>query len=375
MKTLTLAVAFLLAHTCLAADGQPSQFLPGHLAVLRAGDGALDLRLKQAPVFIDQFDATMFNNAPSFTVKVPTNGPGTLFFNGHAATEGTLSRSADHKLLSFAGYSGVNLLQTNGTPSLLDIERAFCTVDAAGTCHTAIYKVHSGVEKMNPRGVVTDGTNNFWGCGNANGTVYYNTTGSAEPVEFKVIPSSRAVRIINNILYAAINGADGNACDQPAGIFSFEDEDGHPTPLPRAADVSLKSVVKLQAPYTRNAGFDINPAGTVAYVADTSAGVQKYVKSGDSWKFAYSFSIPQVISAGENHAAGCFGLVADFSGAAPIIFATTTEGYNGSVNSNRVVRIVDTNATAAVTTLAQAGSVKIAFRGIDFTPVVPPVKP
>jgi hypothetical protein len=373
MKILSLVVACLMVS--LAVNGQTSQFLPGHLAVLRAGDGVLDLRLKQSPAFIDQFDASTFSAAPSFTVKIPTNGPGTLFFNGHAATEGTLSRSADHKLLSFGGYSGVNLLQTNGTPSLLDIKRAFCTVDAAGTCHTAIYKAHSDVEKMNPRGVVTDGTNNFWGCGNANGTIYYNAASTAEPVEFKVIPSSRAVIVVNNVLYAAINGADGKASDMPAGIFSFEGEDGHPAPLPRSANVSIKPLVKLQEPYTKNVGFDVNPAGTIAYVADTSAGVQKYVKSGDSWKFAYNFSIPQVITASDNHAAGCFGLVADFSGANPVIFATTTEGYNGCVNSNRMVRIVDTGATATVTTLAQAGSVNIAFRGLDFTPEGQPVKP
>jgi hypothetical protein len=30
--------------------------------------------------------------------------------------------------------------------------------------------------------------------------------------------------------------------------------------------------------------------------------------------------------------------------------------------------MVDTNATTTVTTLAQAGSVNIAYRGIDFTP-------
>ena len=58
----------------------------------------------------------------------------------------------------------------------------------------------------------------------------------------------------------------------------------------------------------------------------------------------------------------------DFSGPAPVIYATTTEGYGGSVNSNRVVRIVDTNATAVVTTVAQCTSTNIAFRGIDFTP-------
>jgi hypothetical protein len=58
----------------------------------------------------------------------------------------------------------------------------------------------------------------------------------------------------------------------------------------------------------------------------------------------------------------------DFSGAAPVIYATTTEGYGGTVNSNRVVRIVDTNVTAVVTTVAQATGDNIAFRGVDFTP-------
>jgi hypothetical protein len=110
-------------------------------------------------------------------------------------------------------------------------------------------------------------------------------------------------------------------------------------------------------------------------MADTAAGIQKYVKSGGSWKFAYNFAIPQNIIATGKSGAGCFGLVVDFSGAAPIIYATTTEGYGGSVNSNRVVRIMDTNATATVTTVAQASSAKIAYRGIEFTPELPPSKP
>src|SRR5208282_5577904 len=161
MNKIILAVASVAGLAGLAAAEQPERFLPGHLAVLRAGDGVVGLKLKQAPIFIDQFDPGGFNSAPSYTVKIPTNGPDTLFFNGHAATEGALARSADRKLLSFAGYSGVNLLQSNGTPSLLDIQRAFCTVDAAGKVHTTCYRTHSRVEKMNPRGVVTDGSNNF----------------------------------------------------------------------------------------------------------------------------------------------------------------------------------------------------------------------
>lgn len=88
-------------------------------------------------------------------------------------------------------------------------------------------------------------------------------------------------------------------------------------------------------------------------------------------EFAYNFSIPQNIPAAANHETGCFALTADFSGAAPIIYATTTEGCNGCVNSNRVVQIVDTGASAGVTTIAQARSATIAFRGIAFTPENP----
>ncbi len=366
VSTLVLAIAALVGSASAAG------FAPGHLAVLRAGDGAVDLHLKQAPVFIDQFDAGDFSPAPSYTVSIPTNGPDTLFFNGHAATEGMLARSGDHRLLTFAGYGGVNLLQTNGTPSLMDIERAFCTIDASGSVLTTIYRSHGGGDqKMNPRGVVTDGAHNFWGCGNSLGTVFYHPDVTAEPVVFSAIASTRAIRIVNNVVYTALNGPDGTASDLPAGIFSFADAAGNPAPLPRPADSTLNSVVKAQAPYVKNAGFDINPAGTIAYLADTAAGIQKYVKTdgtNGTWKFAYNFAIPQNIPADQNHLAGCFGLVADFSGPAPVIYATTTEGWGGSVNSNRVVRIVDTNASAAVTTIAQAGSTNIVYRGIDFTP-------
>jgi hypothetical protein len=241
-------------------------------------------------------------------------------------------------------------------------------VDAAGKVHTMVYRKTSGVEKMNPRGVVTDGTNNFWGCGNALGTLYYQAGGSGDPVAFANVPNSRAVNIIGNSLYVTLNGPDGTASDLPAGIFSFTDANGQAAPLPRGADAKLKVAVAAKDPYTKIAGFDMNADGTIAYTADTAAGIQKYVKAAGAWKFAYSFSIPQTIPADENRGTGCFGVAVDFSGAAPIIYATTTEGYEGSVNSNRVVKIVDTNATASVTTLVQSTSTKIAYRGITFTP-------
>src|SRR5579872_3014896 len=98
---LTAVVSGALAF---AANAQHQKFLPNHLAVLRAGDGVINLHLKQAPIFIDQFDPAGMNDAPSFTVTIPTKGSNALFFNGHAATEGNLTLSADRTLLAFAGY-------------------------------------------------------------------------------------------------------------------------------------------------------------------------------------------------------------------------------------------------------------------------------
>jgi hypothetical protein len=362
------ALTWILGLLSVAVRAQSGHFLTGQLAVLRAGDGLVDQHLKQTPIFIDQFDPGRLNTQPSFTVPIPTNGANSFFFNGHASTEGGLTRSADGRLLVFAGYGGVNLLEKPGTPSLLDIARGFCTVAADGALQRFLYQPNDSAEKMNPRGAATDGGNNFWGCGNAGATVFLNPKAGGSAMEFGAVRNTRAVRIINHVLYATLNGADATAIDKEPGIYQFVDKSGTVLPLPRQADATIRLMVPANPAYTKIAGFDLNPEGTIAYMADTAAGIQKYVKSGGAWKLAYNFSIPSNIPAVTNHQAGCFGLAVDFSQAAPVVYATTTEGYGGSVNSNRVVRIVDTNATALVTTVAQATSANIGFRGIDFTP-------
>lgn len=362
-----LAAAMAMAPVAQAQTSAPAGFLPKHLAVLRAGDGAIKLHLKQSPAFIDEFAEGNFNDGPIMSVAIPTNGPDTLFFNGHAATEGMLSRSADGKLLTFAGYGGINLLQKSGTPSLLDIGRGLCTVDASGKTHTVIFENYTGAEKMNPRGAVTDDADHFWTCGNASATAYYNA-GSKKFVPFNGVPNSRQVKIINGALYTTLNGEDGIFANLSPGIFSFADDDGAPAPLPKEHDTTVTLQVPVQKPYVKIAGFDLSPDGNTAYTADVDQGIQKYVKADGAWKLAYHFAIPQNIPAAANNENGCFAMTVDFSGANPVIYATTTEGYGGSVNSNRVVQIVDTGASSAVTTLAQSPSANIAYRGIAFTP-------
>jgi hypothetical protein len=361
-------MALTVALPLLAAWTVQAQFVPGRLAVLRAGDGVMDLHLKQSPIFIDQFDPKAENATPSFTVAIPTNGPNLFFFNGHAATEGNLNRSTDHRLLTFAGYGGGSLLQSNGTPALLNIPRGICTVDASGNIHPYFYKGGFKAEKYNPRGAATDGTNNFWACGNAYGTLFFNPDSAMEPVRFKSFPNSRALRIINNVLYVGMNLSDARTLDEPAGIYKFETASGAPDALPRKDDTVAHLVLPIPEHYAKTVSFDMNQQETIAYMADVAIGIQKYVKTNDVWKFSGNFSIPQNIPDKLNNSKGCFGLVVDFSGPAPILYATTTEGYDGSVNSNRLVRIVDAGPNSPVTTIAQAGNTNIAFRGIDFTP-------
>jgi len=364
----TAVMLFAAAASLGTVRAQTTHFQPGQLAVLRAGDGVIKQYLKQAPIFIDQYDPKVFSASPSFTVSVPTNGAHAFFFNSHAATEGVLSRSADNRFLVFAGYGGVNLLQQPGVPSLLDIQRGFCTVDEAGAVQTVLYQVAQENEKINPRGGVSDGGKRFWGCGNAGATFYFDSATSDRPVEFRSAQNTRSMKIINHVLYATLNGSDATAIDNFPGIYQFATGVGSPAPLPQDSEVTLDLVVPASSASAKIAGFDMNSQQTIAYMADTVSGIQKYVKSGSAWKLSYNIAIPQNIPEKENHATGCFGLVVDFNGSLPILYATTTEGYHGTVNSNRVVRMVDTGANPAVTTLAQSRSAEIAFRGIEFTP-------
>ena len=64
---------------------------------------------------------------------------------------------------------------------------------------------------------------------------------------------------------------------------------------------------------------------------------------------------------------GARGIAVDFSGASPIVYATTGEG---SLAANRLISIVDTGSGSAVTVLATSATGTI-LRGLEFAPVVP----
>jgi hypothetical protein len=69
-----------------------------------------------------------------------------------------------------------------------------------------------------------------------------------------------------------LDGPDATFLNTQPGIFSFEDA-GTPAPLPQSKNATIKLEVPAQKPYTKIAGFGMNPEGTIAYTADVDSGI------------------------------------------------------------------------------------------------------
>jgi len=390
--------AFVMFGLILAmeASAQTPMFTPGSLAVLRVGTGngpqgstsPFDLSSKQNPAFIDEFNVNGTNSAPVYTMPIPTNGNNSLWFNGNQGTEGNMARSADRSVLTWAGYSGtICSISPGSAPSSLNYPRGICVVTAF--TNSLIYSGQgwygSVAGKTNPRGTVSDGTNEFYGCGTAYGTLQFDAP-SGNIYQFQSsVSSTRSVKIFNNTLYTTINGADGAGIQgYPAGIYDFVDDNDEPVPLPPPGQtVFANLVIPTFGNFTSIEGFDINPQGNVAYIADNIWGIQKYVKTGGAWRFACNYSVASFNGNDtKDGLGGVLDLTVDYSGAYPVIYATTAEsvGYSlGNFNENRLVKIIDTNTSLSgltitnVMTLAQAWNTNVGFHSVSFVPDLRPI--
>jgi hypothetical protein len=424
----------LLAMLKASASAQAPLFTPGQLAVLQLGDGGTGrnrpsnggsvaipytnyfasdiIGSRQTGLFIDQFDPNGINQtSPTVQVAVPTNGADGLFINGNAGTEGGMTLAGDSSVIAVTGYAGDILSITTGqqtAPSNLSYDRGIGTIDAFGN-YTRIYRGGSwyGVAtgKTNPRGVATDGAGNFWGCGNGYGSLFFNASSAPDPIQFQNIALTSCAKVINKTLYSTVKTSEAVNL-YPAGVYSFVDFFNNPVPYPNAASF-LHLEIPANSAHNNIIGFDINPRGDTAYIAEATAtgnagGISKYVKSGLSWSLAYHLNIPgynglttgiMTNPASTDIKVGCFSVTVDWAGTNPVVYATTADtGFTGSpYYGNRVIRINDTNTTISganivvttnmniLTTVAKppgTGSAQftnIVFKSITFTPDLRPV--
>jgi hypothetical protein len=335
MKRVFISLMTIVVLVALAQ----AQFFPGNLAVFRAGDGTQTLANTGNSIFVDQFTP---GGSRVNSLAIPASGVSALIVSGSATSEGALALSADGRYLTFAGYNtgfpyGSSLPDTQSS----DVARGVGCLDANGN-YTLAATTSTFFNKSNVRAAVSDGAGNYWAAGANSGTVYMGNNAAAGAVQ-TAVANTRVLNIINGNLYFSTGSGT-------YGIYEF---DG--TPSGGATASLVIATGASSSPY----GFAIN--GTVAYIADdgsSAPGIRRYDYNGATWTLSYTL--------GTGGSSGARGLAVDFSGADPVIYATT-----GESSANRLIAITDTGATSTFVTLDTAAA-KTVFRGVAFTPASEP---
>jgi hypothetical protein len=331
----------LVSKNIYAGNSSSSQFAAGNLAVLRIGDGVETLGSSGDSIFIDQFTT---NGTLAGSLAIPDNDTNALLVSGSATSEGALTRSADGRLLVIGGY---NIPLTNAAALTLSLAntnsitapRALGVLDVSG--NFALVAVTTNQYSLNNmRSGATDGRGNYWGAG-ANSGTYYFGGGATNTVQTNSANTIVLQALGGNLYFTTQKNTNG--------IWKIS---GTPT-VPATASVLLNAGSKASS-----YAFAFSPGFTNVYLADDTTkgvgGIQRWDFNGTAWAMTYAFnSLTNV---------GARGVTVDFSGAHPVIYATTAES-----STNRLVAITDTGAASPATTLATAGVNQI-FRGVAFAP-------
>ena len=228
------------------------------------------------------------------------------------------------------------------------------------------------------------------------GTLFYNSGNSSLQEVQQFIQAAGEAHIVNGTLYIATKSATGVA----SGLYNFVDFNNNVVPLPWDPNVAnpyfnfafTNLYLNWGNTFQNVLNFDMDPGQTVAYGADQTYGVVKFVNTGGVWVQApYYFSTTNIDTRAQATGnQGCFGICVDFSGSNPIIYATTMEnggstnypggfGVNtaaGHQNNNRIIKIVDTGVAPGTNmvaqTLAVATTTNEFFGGITFSPNLAP---
>jgi hypothetical protein len=335
----------------LVAVSLPAQFYSGNLALVRLGADGQALANTGNSVFIEQYTpAGSFVNA----VTIPDAGLSALLMSGTATSEGALNLTANRQALVLAGYNVTRPYSSSlAAATAANVPRAIGGVGWQGDYYGLAATTTTFYSNANIRSATADGQGNYWAAGqNVTGTsplpggVSY--LGNNQPAATVLDGNLRVTAMLGNTLYYSTGSGTAR------GVYSFS---GAPS------GAATAFVVINAGGSASTYDFAFNPAGTIAYLADdrtsTLGGIQRWVNNGGTWELAYT------LGTGVSNI-GARGLAVDWSGAEPIVYATTAES-----SANRLVSILDTGAAATATTLVTATTGTI-FRGLDWAPVPEP---
>lgn len=344
MKIKLLSTAALAGAWLFSAQAQT--FTAGDLVVLQDGTGSAALTSAGTVLNLDEFGTTA--DDPVTSLAIPSTGASALVNSGTASSEGGLTLSADDQYIVVSGYNAAAGTASIASSSSATVPRGVATVDANGN-YNLVATSTSAFSGNNIRTSTSDGNGNFWSAG-ANTGIVYMGTGTQAAVSATSVNNRIVQDFGGNLFFSTGSGST-------RGIYEIS---GTPTSgTITATSIINTSTLGSSSPYD----FAFNSSMTVAYIADSDAytsatglgGIEKWVYNGTSWAFEYS--LPTV-------GAGADGIAVNFSGADPVIYATSADGTS-------LFDVVDSGSGSTANLLDTAGTDE-AFRGLVFAPTEVP---
>lgn len=346
INSVTSAPAILIVSTNL-------QLYETNLVVVRVGDVAQTLTVNGNSIFLDQFDTD--GNYVN-TVNIPDDGSTGMVtigwdningVNSGSTTGTSLTRSLDGRFMVVAGYNtNLNFGAPLTTSDAADVPRGIGLINSHAQYMLPVASTDSVFDRTYWRAAVTDGTNNFWGVGGVAGTYYFGFDEPPVLIQNTFI-NSRSMGLFNGDIYCS-------TAANPTGLLKI---DGMPT-------TAVTPTVLFNA---SSGTYDmaVSPDGNLIYLADQRSlaatppgGIRRYDFDGANWNLTYT------LMTGFGNLGPRY-LAVDFSGANPVIYATSNDQ---TFDNNRIVKVEDTGAGSPGTTIAFAG-LNQTFRGIHFGPV------
>jgi hypothetical protein len=342
----------------LSAPHAEAQFTTGSLVVLRVGEGVSALNNTGTAVFLDQFNTTGSGQTANYTLAMPTVTSGAinrLVMSGSASSEGQLTLSLDKTKIVVAGYDAALGTASVASSTSATVARVVNGVDSEGTVST-LATTSVNFSGNNFRSAYSNGTN-VWAVGGATGLA--------------LVPENTVVSTTNNVSNRVVASFNGNIYTTTGsgtrGVYRVG-TGGFPTTAATGSTAISGTTSATSSPYA----FVFDAAGTTLYVADdrtvaSGGGIQKYTSSDGG----ATFTLAGTFTGGIGQTAGFRGLTADFSGANPILYATSADTASKLVSLTDDASLGAANFTQNQFVLATAGA-NTAFRSVVFAPVPVP---
>ena len=341
-KKASTKTLFFSALALISVNTASAQFTTGNVTVLQVGDGVATLTNTGNQIILKEFTPL---GVPAFSLAVTATSTNALVNSGTATSEGALSLSSNGKYLVFGGYNvpTSNTISLSGSSGSV-IPRGIATINGTGIYSLAATS-NTFYSANNIRGAASDGVNNFWGAGANQGTNYFGNTNAPATIQ-NTVTNSRSIYLSgSNLLFSTGSGT--------AGIYSTPNAFASGGPVvPYLSTAGTGTGAPSPYAFYQDAG------ATVTYIADDrnpagGGGIQKWVNVASVWTLTYTIPTGTV---------GARGVIANFAGPIPIIYATTAES-----SANRLVAIGDIGVGSTATTIATSGTNTI-YRGVAFSP-------